>query len=294
MPGSLVNGLKLVPKRGGPKDRTSYCDIIRPKLLAAVDNRSTKFTFPDKPMSSGKSNVVIYTRCSHNDKRSGIFFEKRNLIIGEPLALSFANECKQCDGSAGKISNSVNGDIGGNEQFGDLINVIKEGLSDLMQKIQSECLNSDDPIKHFYHNYARFGIDANKVFITVAKEIQPPSPANVTATPPVNNAEPSLTQITTEFELQAPLASDADMHPLSPTVAELDNLLLASITPLDAEEPPLTIPSRIAATIPTNLSSTNSSGYQQLTTFSAAINAPVLVFSADADGEQQLTPLIPQ
>ena len=99
-----------------------------------MDNRSTKFTFSDKPMSSGKSNIVIYTRCSHNDKRSGIFFDKRRLIIGEPLTLSFANECRHCDGSTGEIANAENSDIGGNAEFGDLMNVIKDGLSELVKK----------------------------------------------------------------------------------------------------------------------------------------------------------------
>jgi len=48
--------------------------------------------------------------------------------------------------------------------------VIKHGLSDLLQKIQSECFGSDEPIKHYFKNHAKFGIDANKVFINVVKD----------------------------------------------------------------------------------------------------------------------------
>ena len=173
--------------------------------------------------------------------------------------------------------------------------------------MQRECLNTDDPIKHYYENYAKFGIDANKIFITVAKEIQPPSPANVvetqslrstnelngaplsTTTPTVNNADQtSSTQISTALDLPTRLESDADIHPIQNPVTEFNNPAVASTTPPESNTDAPTL------ILPWNLSSTNSAAFQQLTSFTTAIKAPVLMLSADADGEQHFTHLVSQ
>jgi hypothetical protein len=194
-------------------------------------------------------------------------------------------------------------------------------------------LNSDDPIKQFYENYANYGIEANKVFITVAKDIEVPSEQGTTAnehdphhmeqTLPLDvdiHTTPLLPIISTPLETTVPLGSVADMQSLINS-ANVTDIVIEQITPLEAStdtqsselvgsliettvplasdmhKSPMTaesdfhqliIPPLVNPLASSNISSTNSAGFQQLTSFTAAMDTPLIFLSSnDKESEQQ-------
>lgn len=184
-----LRGIKFVHLNSKPLNKKSYQEILKGKLVAAVEGRENDFLFSNGHMTSGR--VVIYVKCSHQTRRMGLYYEKNNHKFGQPLQLNWKLTCGVCSGftdtsikqKPDQLSATLLSDQTKSEEitiidnkFDEVIEQMASQLNGLVRKIQRECLRADDPMQEFIKQLGWYGLEANTIIMSFCQNVNRDEP----------------------------------------------------------------------------------------------------------------------